>query len=65
MQGYSIEEWNYLTLDERVEAVYKHYYKVLNDLRNTKEEINMDDYTCVSTLLAVLANIRGSHASPF
>ena len=64
MQDYTIEEWNKLTLEERVEAAYKYYYTEWERLKNTSEEIDINDYTCVKAIAGTLANIRGSHGSP-
>jgi hypothetical protein len=63
MKNYSIEEWSYLTIDERVEACFKHYYLALEEMRNGKEEVDMNDYTSVRAILATLANIRGHHGT--
>jgi hypothetical protein len=64
MKDYTIEEWNYLTLEERVEAAYKYYYTEWERLKSTQEEIDMNDYMCISAITGTLANIRGSHGHP-
>lgn len=63
MKNYSIEDWSYLTIEERVEACFKHYYIVLEELKNSREEINVNDYTTVQAILITLANIRGHHGN--
>lgn len=63
MQGYTIEEWAALSTEERVEAYFEHYSAILENMRNAKEEIDMNDYTTVRAILIVITNIRGHNGS--
>jgi len=59
MGNMTVEEWNSLSTEERVEACFNHYKKVLLEMQETHEEIDMPDYLAVRTVIGVLQNIRG------
>jgi hypothetical protein len=59
MGNITIEEWNKMTLQERIDACYDHYAEELHNLRLTQEDIDMHEYITIKTILGVLDNIRG------